>query len=61
MTVKTFVQPMLLQVVEISTNVESIESLQRYAGRAITGQLRTTPVEAILTEAKRQSIKTQAI
>ena len=40
---------------------ENPERSPRYAGRAITGQLRTTPAEAILAEANLQLKKTQAI
>ena len=41
--------------------LESLERSQRYAGWAITGQLLTTPVEAILAEANLTSIKIRAI
>ena len=43
-----------------ATGVEKVEANQRYAGRAITGQLRTTPTEAILVEANLPSIETRA-
>ena len=33
---------------------------QRYAGRAITGQIKTTPAEAILAEADLPTIATRA-
>ena len=41
--------------------LENLEGSQCYVGRSITGQLCTTPVEAILVEANLLSIKTQAI
>lgn len=44
----------------ISTSgMERLEASQRYAGRAITGQVRTTPKEAILAEANLPTIATR--
>ena len=44
-----------------NSTLENPERSQRYVGRANTGQLCTTPVEAILAEANLPSIKTWAI
>ena len=44
-----------------NSTLENLERSQRCAGQAITGQLRTTPVEAILAEANLPSIKTREI
>ena len=41
--------------------LENLEWSQCYAGRAITGQLHTTPVEAILAEENLHSINTRAV
>ena len=41
--------------------LENLERSQCYAGQAITGQLRTTPVKVIFAEANLPSIKTWAI
>ena len=43
------------------STLENLERSQRYVGQAITGHLRTTPVEAILAEANLPSIGTRAI
>ena len=40
--------------------MEKLEMFQRYAGRAITRQIKTIPVEAILAEADLQTIATRA-
>ena len=40
--------------------MEKLETCQRFAGRAITGQVKTTPVEAILAEANLSKIGTRA-
>ena len=45
--------------VSIST-LGKLEMCQRYAGRAITGQMKTTPVEAILEEADLPIVATWA-
>ena len=42
------------------TNLENLEAAQRYAARAVTGQLKTTPAEAILIESDLPSIKTRS-
>ena len=44
-----------------NSTLENLVRAQHNAGRDITGQLRTTPVEAIVTEANPRLIKTQAI
>ena len=44
-----------------NSTLENRERSQRNAEQAITGQLLTTPVEAILAEANQPSIRTQAI
>ena len=43
-----------------SSTMEKLETCQRFAGRAITGQVKTTPVEAILAEANLPKIGTKA-
>ena len=43
-----------------SSTMEKLETCQRFAGRAITGQVKTTPVEAILAEANHPKIGTRA-
>ena len=43
----------------IST-MEKLEMCQRYAGRATTGQIKTTPVEAILAEADLPTVAIRA-
>ena len=40
-----------------STNLERLEAAQRFAGRAVTGQLKTTPNEAVLLDAGLPTIK----
>ncbi|XP_061619114.1 uncharacterized protein LOC133472409 isoform X1 [Phyllopteryx taeniolatus] len=42
------------------TNLEKLEASQRYAARAITGLLKTTPSDAVLIESDLPSIKTRA-
>ena len=44
-----------------NSTMENQERSQRYTGRAITGQLRTTPTETIIAEANLPSIKTREI
>ena len=48
-----------LPLVSISTMV-MLDTCQRYSGRAITGQIMTTPVEAILAEADLPTVATRA-
>ena len=43
-----------------SSTTEKLEKCQRFAGRSITGQVKTTPVEAILAEANLPKIGTKA-
>ena len=43
-----------------SSTMEKLETCQRFAGRAITGQVKTTPVGAILAEANFPKISTKA-
>ena len=43
-----------------SLTMEKLETCQRFAGRAIIGQVKTTPVEAILAEANFPKIGTRA-
>ena len=42
------------------TNLENLEAAQRYAARAVTVQLKTTPAEAVLIESDLPSIKTRS-
>ena len=43
-----------------SSTMEKLEACQQFAGRAITGQVKTTPVEAILAENNLPKIGTRA-
>ena len=43
-----------------SSTMEKLETCQRFAGRAITGQVKTSPVEAILAEDNLPKIGTRA-
>ena len=43
------------------TNLENLEAAQRYAARAVTGQLKTTPAVAVLIESDLPSIKTRSM
>ena len=74
MTVKTSMQPTSQQVVQrwnmahvlwllwiSNTTLENQERSQRYAAQAITGQLCTTTVNAILAKANLTTIKTRSI
>ena len=41
--------------------IEKLEMCQRYAGKAITGQIKTIPVEAILSEADLPTVAIRAM
>ena len=49
-----------MATVSVSSTMEKLETCQRFAGRAITVQVKTLPVEAILAEANLPKIGTRA-